>query len=93
MNSIEINIIDPFKESRRNNLNNYFDHMCAITGYEPITTFWDDFTIADKYGAVIIEDAAESLGATYKGKQTGSFGDYSIISFKLGKKIINFLLN
>jgi dTDP-4-amino-4,6-dideoxygalactose transaminase len=43
--------------------------------------------IADKHGAVIIEDAAESLGATYKGKQTGSFGDYSIISFN-GNKII-----
>lgn len=43
--------------------------------------------IADKYGALIIEDAAESLGATYKGKQTGSFGDYAIISFN-GNKII-----
>lgn len=37
--------------------------------------------IADKHGAMIIEDAAESLGATYKGKQTGTFGDYSIVSF------------
>ncbi len=37
--------------------------------------------IADKHGALIVEDAAESLGATYKGKQTGTFGDYSIISF------------
>lgn len=39
------------------------------------------------HGAVIIEDAAESLGATYKGRQTGSFGDYNIISFN-GNKII-----
>lgn len=39
------------------------------------------------HGAVIIEDAAESLGATYKGRQTGTFGDYSIISFN-GNKII-----
>lgn len=31
-------------------------------------------TIADAHGAVIVEDAAESLGAFYKGKQTGSFG-------------------
>ena len=43
--------------------------------------------ICDKHGAVIIEDAAESLGASYKGKQTGVFGDYSAISFN-GNKII-----
>lgn len=43
--------------------------------------------IADKHGALIIEDAAESLGATYKGKQTGYFGDYGCISFN-GNKII-----
>lgn len=43
--------------------------------------------IADAHGAVIVEDAAESLGATYKGKQTGSFGDYGCISFN-GNKII-----
>lgn len=43
--------------------------------------------ICDKHGAVIIEDAAESLGATYKGTQTGSFGTYNAISFN-GNKII-----
>lgn len=43
--------------------------------------------IADKHNALIVEDAAESLGATYKGKQTGNFGDYSCISFN-GNKII-----
>lgn len=43
--------------------------------------------IADKYGANIIEDAAESLGASYKGKQTGTFGDFNAISFN-GNKII-----
>ena len=43
--------------------------------------------ICDRYGAVIIEDAAESLGATYKGIQTGSFGAYNCISFN-GNKII-----
>ncbi|MDE5994467.1 MAG: DegT/DnrJ/EryC1/StrS family aminotransferase [Oscillospiraceae bacterium] len=43
--------------------------------------------IADAHGAVIVEDAAESLGATYKGKQTGCFGDYGCISFN-GNKII-----
>ena len=44
-------------------------------------------TICDKHGALIVEDAAESFGATYKGVQTGNFGDYSIISFN-GNKII-----
>ncbi|MDC7292963.1 MULTISPECIES: DegT/DnrJ/EryC1/StrS family aminotransferase [unclassified Butyrivibrio] len=43
--------------------------------------------VCDKHGALIVEDAAESLGATYKGVQTGRFGDYSIISFN-GNKII-----
>ncbi|MBQ8352014.1 MAG: aminotransferase class V-fold PLP-dependent enzyme [Clostridia bacterium] len=43
--------------------------------------------ICQKHGAVIIEDAAESLGATYKGQQTGTFGTYNAISFN-GNKII-----
>ncbi len=43
--------------------------------------------IADRHGAIIIEDAAESLGATYKGRQTGTFGAYNAISFN-GNKII-----
>jgi len=49
-----------------------FDEICAI---------------AKKHGAVIIEDAAESLGSTYKGRQTGTFGKYNVISFN-GNKII-----
>ena len=49
-----------------------FDEICAIT---------------QKHGAILIEDAAESLGATYKGRQTGSFGTYNAISFN-GNKII-----
>ena len=43
--------------------------------------------IADRHGALIVEDAAESLGATYKGIQTGTFGDISAISFN-GNKLI-----
>ena len=43
--------------------------------------------VCDKHGAIIIEDAAESLGATYKGAQTGVFGKYNCISFN-GNKII-----
>ena len=41
--------------------------------------------ICDHHGALIVEDAAESLGASYKGKQTGNFGDYNVISFKIGR--------
>ena len=43
--------------------------------------------ICEKHNAILIEDAAESFGATYKGKQTGSFGNYNVISFN-GNKII-----
>ena len=44
-------------------------------------------SICDKHGAIMIEDAAESLGATYKGVMTGTFGAYNAISFN-GNKII-----
>ena len=43
--------------------------------------------ICEKHGAIMIEDAAESLGASYKGVQTGTFGKYNAISFN-GNKII-----
>lgn len=43
--------------------------------------------VCRRHGAIIIEDAAESLGATYKGRQTGSFGNFNAISFN-GNKII-----
>ena len=49
-----------------------YDEICAI---------------AEKHGAIIIEDAAESFGASYKGRQTGTFGTYNVISFN-GNKII-----
>lgn len=49
-----------------------FDEICAV---------------AEKNGAVVIEDAAESFGATYKGRQTGTLGRYNVISFN-GNKII-----
>ena len=49
-----------------------YDEICAI---------------AEKHGAVIIEDAAESFGAAYRGRQTGTFGAYNVISFN-GNKII-----
>lgn len=43
--------------------------------------------VANKYKIPIIEDAAEALGSTYKGKKCGTFGAYSILSFN-GNKII-----
>ncbi|MGI5912939.1 MAG: DegT/DnrJ/EryC1/StrS family aminotransferase, partial [Syntrophomonadaceae bacterium] len=43
--------------------------------------------ICNKHNVVLIEDAAESLGTLYKGKYTGTFGDYGIFSFN-GNKII-----
>ena len=43
--------------------------------------------ICDKHNAILIEDAAESLGATYNGVMTGTFGTYNAISFN-GNKII-----
>ena len=43
--------------------------------------------LCKKYNVTLIEDAAESLGTTYRGKYTGTFGDYGIFSFN-GNKII-----
>lgn len=43
--------------------------------------------ICRKYDVTLIEDAAESLGTRYKGRYTGTFGDYGIYSFN-GNKII-----
>lgn len=48
----------------------------------------DEITeICDRHHAVLIEDAAESLGSTYKNRQTGTYGKYGIFSFN-GNKII-----
>lgn len=43
--------------------------------------------ICEKHGALLIEDAAEAMGATLNSRQCGSFGDYSAISYN-GNKII-----
>ncbi len=55
--------------------------------YGTPSKFDEILEICNKHGAILIEDAAESLGATYKGKQTGIFGKYGIVSFN-GNKII-----
>lgn len=44
-------------------------------------------TICEKWKLVLIEDAAESLGSFYKGRHTGTFGDFGTISFN-GNKVI-----
>lgn len=44
-------------------------------------------SLCKEHGAVLIEDAAEALGSTYRGKRCGSLGDYGILSFN-GNKII-----
>lgn len=44
-------------------------------------------SIADKYQIPIIEDSAEALGSSYKGKKCGTFGTFGILSFN-GNKII-----
>lgn len=43
--------------------------------------------LAKKYGLMVIEDAAEAIGQTYRGKACGSFGDMSILSFYPNKHI------
>ncbi len=43
--------------------------------------------VINRHGALLVEDAAESMGATYHGRQTGTFGKYNTISFN-GNKII-----
>jgi dTDP-4-amino-4,6-dideoxygalactose transaminase len=44
-------------------------------------------SISEKYDIPIIEDAAESLGATYHGQHTGTFGQFGVLSFN-GNKVI-----
>ena len=55
-----------------------FGHPCKI---DEITT------ICDKYNIALIEDAAESLGSTYKGQHTGTFGKLAAFSFNGNKTI------
>jgi len=55
-----------------------FGHPCKIDEIKEI---------CDKYHIFLIEDAAESVGSTYKGKHTGTFGQVGVMSFN-GNKII-----
>lgn len=62
-------------------------HIVLVNLYGTPAKLDEIRAVADRHGATIIEDAAESMGATYKGKQTGAFGDIAVISFN-GNKII-----
>lgn len=55
-----------------------FGHPCRIDEIAEICT---------KYNIVLIEDAAESIGSTYKGRHTGTFGKFGILSFNGNKTI------
>ncbi len=53
-----------------------------------ISADWDPIIeLCKKYNVTLIEDAAESLGSFYKGRPTGTFGDFGVFSFN-GNKII-----
>lgn len=67
----------------------YPDTKCVIVAnlYGSPAKLDEICEICDEHHAVLIEDAAESLGATYRGRMTGCFGDYNAISFN-GNKII-----
>jgi len=55
--------------------------------YGQMAKIEDLLFLSKKYGFYLIEDAAESLGATYKEKHAGTFGDFGVYSFN-GNKII-----
>jgi pyridoxal phosphate-dependent aminotransferase EpsN len=55
--------------------------------YGQVSKMDEIMELCEQYEVPIIEDAAESLGSTYKGKQSGSFGKFGIYSFN-GNKII-----
>ena len=61
--------------------------VIAVNLYGTPANYDEIKNICDKHGATLIEDAAESLGASYKGKMAGSFGEFSGLSFN-GNKII-----
>ena len=58
-----------------------FGHPCKIDEIDEIVE------ICNKFNIDVIEDAAESLGSTYKGKHTGLFGKVGVLSFNGNKTI------
>ena len=79
--------MDPVALEKAFELYSDVKHVVMVNLYGVPAKMDEIRAICDKHGAILIEDAAESMGATYKGKQTGTFGDLSIVSFN-GNKII-----
>ncbi|MFZ6742521.1 DegT/DnrJ/EryC1/StrS family aminotransferase [Undibacterium sp. JH2W] len=46
------------------------------------------YAIADKYKLRVIEDAAQAIGSSWKGKRIGAFGDFASFSFQVNKNIM-----
>lgn len=67
----------------------YPDTKCVVVAdlYGTPAKYDEIKRICQQHGASLIEDAAESFGASYKGKKAGGFGDFNVISFN-GNKII-----
>ncbi|MBO1308219.1 aminotransferase class I/II-fold pyridoxal phosphate-dependent enzyme [Enterococcus sp. 669A] len=61
--------------------------IIVVNLYGQMAKYDEIIALTSKYNIPIIEDAAESLGSTYKGKQSGNFGNIGIFSFN-GNKII-----
>jgi dTDP-4-amino-4,6-dideoxygalactose transaminase len=61
--------------------------LIAVDLYGQCADFEPIATACKRHGVWLVEDAAEALGATYRGRPAGSFGDLSILSFN-GNKII-----
>lgn len=61
--------------------------VVAVNLYGQSAKYDEIVEICQKHDAVLVEDAAESLGSEYLGKKSGTFGDFGIFSFN-GNKII-----
>lgn len=61
--------------------------VIVVNLYGQSADFDSIVAMCDRYGIPVIEDAAESLGATYKGKASGTLGRLGVYSFN-GNKII-----
>ena len=79
--------MDPVALEKAFEIDPEIKHIVIVNLYGSPAKLDEIRSVADKHGATVIEDAAESFGATYNGRQTGTFGDIGIISFN-GNKII-----
>ncbi|WP_088041893.1 DegT/DnrJ/EryC1/StrS aminotransferase family protein [Bacillus sp. EAC] len=61
--------------------------VIVVNLYGQVAKMDEILTLCTEYGVPMIEDAAESMGSTYKGRPSGTFGQFGIFSFN-GNKII-----